>query len=100
MDVLEHFKDPVANLKKAKLLLKEDGILVIQTPNYKSLMARICKDWAWWMIEDHKFFFSPKSLKKILNKSEFETESFKTYEDWEDFKKNLDGNFMEIKSVF
>ena len=98
MDVLEHFGNPLNNLKKAKTLLKKDGILVIQTPNYKSLMASICKDWAWWMIEDHKFFFSPNSLRKILNKTGFKTEYFSTQEDFEDFKKNLDGNFANIEN--
>lgn len=100
LDVLEHFKDPLKNLKKARLLLKPAGILVIQTPNYKSLMARICKDWAWWMVEDHKFFFSPKSMKLMLHKVGFEIKYFTTYEDWQDFKKNLDGNFEGVKNNF
>ncbi|OGK10048.1 hypothetical protein A2767_00255 [Candidatus Roizmanbacteria bacterium RIFCSPHIGHO2_01_FULL_35_10] len=98
MDVIEHLENPLVNLKKLKLLLAPGGILIIQTPNYKSLMARICKDWAWWMIEDHKFFFSPKSLQKILYKAGFKSEYFMTYEDWYDFKKNLDGNFTGIKN--
>lgn len=98
MDVLEHFSNPIANLKKAKSLLKSDGILVVQTPNYKSLMARICRDWAWWMVEDHKFFFSPKSLKLMLKKVGFEVDYFITYEDFVDFKKNLDGNFIKLKN--
>lgn len=93
MDVLEHFKEPLKNLKKAESLLKKDGILVIQTPNYKSLMAKICRFWAWWMVEEHKFFFSPKSIRKILAKSGFEQKFLLTYEDLHDFKKNIDGNF-------
>ena len=96
MDVLEHFSNPIANLEKAKSLLKADGILVVQTPNYKSLMAKICSEWAWWMVEDHKFFFSPKSIKLALEKAGFRETYFTAYEDWEDFKKNLDGNFEEI----
>lgn len=100
MDVIEHFADPLKNLKKIKNLLNDDGILIIQTPNYRSLMAKICRDWAWWMIEDHKFFFSPKSLGKILNKSGFKMDFLMTYEDQYDFKKNLDGNFSLIKDNF
>lgn len=98
MDVLEHFSNPIANLEKAKSLLKSDGILVVQTPNYKSLMAKICLEWAWWMVEDHKFFFSPKSIKLVLEKAGFREIYFTTYEDWEDLKKNLYGNFEEIKN--
>src|SRR3989344_260813 len=100
MDVLEHYINPLKNLEKAKRLLKKEGILVIQTPNYKSLMASICRDWAWWMVEDHKFFFSPKSLRLILEKAGFGSQHLMTYEDREDFKKNLDGNFVKIKNHF
>ncbi|MBI2641278.1 class I SAM-dependent methyltransferase [Candidatus Roizmanbacteria bacterium] len=98
MDVLEHFKNPLKNIKKAKNLLAKDGLLVIQTPNYKSLMAKLCRKWAWWMVEDHKFFFSPKSIALFLKKAGFKIEYFTSYEDWLDFKKNLDGNFTNIKN--
>lgn len=100
MDVIEHFEDPLDNLKRVKLLLKKDGILVIQTPNYKSLMAKICKDWVWWMVEDHKFFFSPKSIRLLLEKAGFKTIRLETYEDFYEFKKNLDGNFVGMKNGF
>lgn len=100
MDVVEHLENPLESLLKIKPLLAKGGILVIQTPNYKSLMAKICQDWAWWMVEDHKFFFSPKSIKLILKKAGFKIKYIITYEDWQDFKKNLDGNFIDIKSTF
>lgn len=93
MDILEHFKDPFQILKKTNKLLSKNGYLVIQTPNYKSLMAKVCKNWSWWMVEDHKMIFSPKSLLLLLNKAGYKTVYFKTYEDLYDFKKNLDGNF-------
>ncbi len=97
MDVLEHFENPKENLKKTAKLLSKDGQLVIQTPNYQSLMARICKNWAWWMPEDHKYVFSAKSIKKILKK-DFQIDYFHTYEDFYSFKKNFDGNFTNISS--
>jgi len=98
LDVLEHFNNPLENLKKIKSILNKNGYLIIQTPNYQSLMAKICKDWAWWMINDHKYFFSPKSLKLVLKKTGYKIEYFQTYEDLIDFKKNLDGNFNQIKN--
>jgi len=97
MDVLEHFKNPSENLKKTLKILTKDGQLVIQTPNYQSLMAKICKNWAWWMPEDHKYIFSVNSLKKIIKK-DYKIEHFQTYEDFYSFKKNFDGNFTEINS--
>jgi 2-polyprenyl-3-methyl-5-hydroxy-6-metoxy-1,4-benzoquinol methylase len=100
VDVLEHFNNPFENLKKTALILKDDGILVIQTPNYNSLMAKICKNWSWWMVEDHKYFFSPSSLKYFLKKVGYRLIYLKTYEDLIDFKKNLDGNFIKIENSF
>lgn len=97
IDILEHFKNPLNILKKTKKYLKNNSYLVIQTPNYQSLMAKICRQWSWWMVEDHKVIFSPKSIRGILDKVGFKVVFFKTYEDWDDFKKNLDGNFSQIK---
>lgn len=99
-DVIEHLENPFQSLVKLNFLLKKGGIIVIQTPNYKSLMAEFTKKWSWWMIEDHKWFFTTISLRKILTKAGF-TESYtNTYEDWRDFKKNLDGNFTHLKIPF
>lgn len=100
MDVLEHFRDPITDLKIVKALLKKNGIIVIQTPNYQSLMAKICLNWSWWMVEDHKYFFTPVSLQKILEITGFRYEYIMTYEDWQDFKKNLNGNFTQVKNKF
>ncbi len=97
MDVLEHFRNPFFSLKKIKSLLEKDGLLVLQTPNVSSIMARICKNWSWWMVEDHKYLFSPKSIKLLLLETGYEIIFLKTYEDFIDFKKNLDGNFESIK---
>ncbi len=99
-DILEHFKNPLSILIKIRNILNDNGYLVIQTPNYQSLMAKICYHWSWWMVEDHKIIFSPKSIKKLLNLTGFKIVYFKTYEDWYDFKKNLDGNFEKLKPTF
>jgi len=97
-DVIEHLKDPLASLFKIKKIIKEGGVLVIQTPNYQSLMQWMTKKWSWWMIEDHKWFFSPASLQKSLKKNDLNKVYEYTYEDWTDFKKNLDGNFTHLKN--
>jgi len=97
-DVIEHLEDPFSTLVKLKNTLKKGGILVIQTPNYQSLMQWMTKKWSWWMIEDHKWFFSPASLQKSLIKNNLNEIYRYTYEDWTDFKKNLDGNFTHLKN--
>jgi len=99
-DVIEHLKNPQQSLVKLNASLNKGGILVIQTPNYQSIMQEFTKKWSWWMVEDHKWFFTPSSLHKILNKTGFTDIYTNTYEDWRDFKKNLDGNFTHLKISF
>lgn len=97
LDVLEHFDRPDDILRRTKKILSKNGYLVLQFPNYKSLMARICKNWSWWMVSDHKIHFSPRSAKLLLEKEGYTIIYHKTYESWYDFKKNLDGNFTHIQ---
>jgi len=99
IDVLEHLNNPEISLLQIRKILNKNGILILQLPNYKSLMTKICKNWSWWMIEDHKYFFSPKSIKKLIKKAGFKLTFFKTYEDFYDFKKNLDGNFLIFNNL-
>ncbi|OGK62359.1 hypothetical protein A2334_02965 [Candidatus Roizmanbacteria bacterium RIFOXYB2_FULL_38_10] len=99
-DVIEHLPKPLESIKQLRKALKSEGVLVIQTPNYKSIMQYIVRDWSWWMVEDHKWFFSPDSLKKLLNEVGYKPLLLWTYEDWFDFKKNLDGNFVYITNTF
>jgi len=100
IDVLEHFKNPKQTLTDVSTVLNKDAFIIINLPNYKSIMARICNNWSWWMIEDHYFHFSPKSIKSLLQLSGFETIYLRTYETSYDFKKNLDGNFVHIKNKY
>jgi len=92
-DVLEHVDLPKETIKLFEKLLNDKGLVIIQTPNYRSLMANIVHNWSWWMVEDHRYFFSKKSLTLLFSKKIWKELYFITYEDWIDFKKNLDGNF-------
>ena len=98
MDVLEHFKNPSYVINKIQNILKENGIIVIQVPNYNSLMANLCRNWSWWMTEEHKYHFSLKALTFLLKTNDFDIKKCITYEDFSDFKKNLDGNFIYIRN--
>src|SRR3989339_872621 len=99
LDVLEHFKDPKTILTNIHKILHKKGLIVIQTPNYRSLMARITNNWAWWMPEDHKLVFSSESLNRLLNNCNYSTLMNRTYESFYEFKKNLDGNFLKINNA-
>lgn len=98
LDSLEHFINPADVLKKTTEILDKNGYIVINLPNYQSLMRKLCNNWSWWMVEDHKWHFSPSSIKAFLKKNNLETFHFETYENFWDFKKNLDGNFIKIKN--
>lgn len=99
LDVLEHFRDPKEIATKAKALLKKDGIVLLLLPNYKSAMAGWSKKWPWWMVEDHPYHFSPKSMTKLMRQTGLIIEYFETFEDIVDFKKSLDSNFQSIRSL-
>ncbi|MFA5136671.1 MAG: class I SAM-dependent methyltransferase [Patescibacteria group bacterium] len=97
-DVIEHLKNPTETLAALRKILKKKGIIVIQTPNYKSLMQELSPDWSWWMIQDHKWFYSYKSLITLVEKTGLTSLNQTSYEDWHDFSKNLDAHFKRFKN--
>lgn len=97
-DVIEHVDFPKDTIKLFEKLLNDKGIVIIQTPNYQSLMAKVVRNWSWWMVEDHRYFFSKKSLDILFNTRKWTQLFYRTYEDWPDLKKNLDGNFVAIQN--
>ncbi len=70
-DVIEHMTEPFEQILTAKHLLKKGGWLIIETGNYKSA-SRAEGGVNHWMYQlDHKWYFSPDSIKKILLKAGF-----------------------------
>lgn len=47
IDVIEHVSYPAALLQKGRLLLKDDGIVVVVTPDLGSVFAKLL-GWKWW----------------------------------------------------
>jgi SAM-dependent methyltransferase len=71
-DLIEHVKDPVDVILRAKNLLMENGLLFITTPDAGSLWARIWnKKWHAFVPPQHLFYFSMNNLKSILQKNGF-----------------------------
>ncbi len=67
---LEHFSDPVIDLKKISRLLKRNGLLYVEVPNIE-------KPYNWTTLQfffllGHLFYYSPKTLEIICNKAGFE----------------------------
>jgi 2-polyprenyl-3-methyl-5-hydroxy-6-metoxy-1,4-benzoquinol methylase len=67
--VLEHVTSPVETLERVRELLKPNGILYVEVPNYESLRRKISgKYWYAWETPKHLHMFSPQTLRRIFQK--------------------------------
>lgn len=70
-DVIEHFTDPVSEIKKIYSCLKPGGVLAFSTVDPESLLARLMGTrWSWYM-EMHRVFFTREAAKHYLEKAGF-----------------------------
>lgn len=77
--VLEHVPSPKDDLLEINRILKDDGILVLETPNIKGLRSVILNA-RWRDIHGaHLYYFSPKTLKKILLRTNFRVDKLLGY---------------------
>ncbi|MCM8800416.1 MAG: class I SAM-dependent methyltransferase [Candidatus Omnitrophica bacterium] len=75
---LEHLRDPVATLRKIHLILKEDGIVVIEVPNFGGFSSFIFRDkWLGISAPLHLYHFTRRTLEKILIICKFSPIEFK-----------------------
>lgn len=89
-DVIEHFSDPQKSITKIKKILKKDGIIVIQTPNYDSLISKITSSrWYWLLVPQHLFLYSIKTLKFFLKNNGFKILHITTWDDHYEFVSNI-----------
>ena len=71
-DVMEHFDDPIKIIKSCNKKLNKDGVLIFSTMNMDSFVARFLGKRYPWIMLMHKFYFTNKSLKKILKENNFD----------------------------
>lgn len=70
--VLEHLHNPIRTLKIAYSLLKDNGILIIEVPNFASFESKLFKSsWVGIAAPLHLFHFTPLSIRKLLEKVGF-----------------------------
>lgn len=97
-DVLEHSQNLKENLKEIRRVLKDDGLMVVQSPNYKSLMQLLTRDkWDWWSPPDHVLHFTPQTLTMALTKNGFDPIYKTTYEYTDDYLANIKGVIFSHK---
>jgi SAM-dependent methyltransferase len=77
--VLEHTRDPRAQLERLFALLQPGGVLGLRVPNIASFGARVAgHSWPWMSPPAHLWFFSPETLPRLLRACGFEVLEVKT----------------------
>jgi 2-polyprenyl-3-methyl-5-hydroxy-6-metoxy-1,4-benzoquinol methylase len=73
--VLEHFMNPIDELKKVRALLSNDGICFIEVPNFNSIKFKLSRNK--WKGGNHplyhRTFFTSKTLRETIQESGFST---------------------------
>lgn len=69
---LEHMGNPLEVLQKVNTILKKDGLIYVDVPNYGGLSSKILgKRWPLLLPNEHKWQFTKRSLTRILRKTGF-----------------------------
>ncbi len=70
-DVIEHLTDPTAEVCNVLRVLKPGGVFAVHTIDIESWFARLMgKRWP-WLMEMHLYYFSPRTLGKMLERNGF-----------------------------
>jgi 2-polyprenyl-3-methyl-5-hydroxy-6-metoxy-1,4-benzoquinol methylase len=74
LDVVEHLRDPVATLSELRGRTADGGWLMLGTPNFASLKARLLGGrWEQYRNPTHLHFFTARSLASQLRRAGFRT---------------------------
>ena len=80
--VISNLQNPYNNLIEAYRILKKKGLIVIQTGNIDSIFAKLQGiNWGILTPGGHLYYFSPKTLRKMLELTGFEIVKISTHGD-------------------
>lgn len=71
-DVIEHFTDPKAEIRRINRLLKPHGVVCIHTIDIGSLLPRLLGPRWPWLMEMHLYYFSRRTLALLLRMTGFQ----------------------------
>jgi len=70
--IIEHLPNPQGEIEEVQRILKQEGILIISTPDVESKYAKVTKEkWPMFNRLGHICFFSEKSLKVLFERNGF-----------------------------
>ncbi|MBU1045043.1 MAG: methyltransferase domain-containing protein [Candidatus Omnitrophica bacterium] len=72
-DTIEHLLCPREMLIEVRRILKPEGVVYINTPDIESLASRILKAKWWGINRHHLFYFSRKTLNRLLEATGFKS---------------------------
>lgn len=79
LDVIEHLRDPKAELREIHRLMKAGGRLIVETPNWRSIYRVLLRGrWAALQPRLHLLYFDAWTLGRLLQSSGFEVGSVRT----------------------
>lgn len=71
-DVVEHLPTPIEALRTVRRLLRDDGLLLLETQNVESRFARILgRRWQHFKQAEHLWHFAPTTLRLLLDAAGF-----------------------------
>lgn len=72
-DVLEHLPDPLACLRSVRRWMRDDGLLVLETQDVRSIAARLLgRRWHHYKHAEHLHHFHADTLRRALRETGFE----------------------------
>jgi len=79
LNLIEHVADPVGVLRKAREHLDRDGLVWLQTPNFRALDGRLFRhrNWAGYHCPRHWVIFGEEGLRKAVSAAGLEVVRFK-----------------------
>ncbi len=81
--VFEHVYHPAGWLGQVRQLLEPNGLLHLQVPNAASLTRRLTgQAWSGIVFPQHVYFYEPRTLGRLLNRSGFSVLTTVTWDPW------------------
>ena len=66
-DLFEHVYHPREFLRAVHRIIKDDGIVIITTPNYESALSLVSgRRWVSYKIPEHVYYYTPRTLGRMV----------------------------------